>query len=96
MDGWMHVKEAICISFLPCFLLEISPLKVFVLGLCWNREIGFWGFRAVFVGMESLTEGVNKLNISDSSLKKNRIQVSNTKNPSSFTLISPRYFLFSF
>lgn len=32
MDGWMHVKEAICISFLPCFLLEISPLKVFCVG----------------------------------------------------------------
>ncbi|KAL6344921.1 hypothetical protein AAG906_006682 [Vitis piasezkii] len=31
--------------------------------------------------MENLTEGVNKLNISDSSLKKNRIQVSNTKKP---------------
>ncbi|KAJ9702553.1 hypothetical protein PVL29_004336 [Vitis rotundifolia] len=31
--------------------------------------------------MENLTEGVNRLNISDSSLKKNRIQVSNTKKP---------------
>ena len=36
---------------------------------------------SVFGGMENLTKGVNNMNISDSSNKKNRIQVSNTKKP---------------
>lgn len=31
--------------------------------------------------MEGITEAVNNLNITDSSNKKNRIQVSNTKKP---------------
>lgn len=32
------------------------------------------------MAMEAITEGVNNINISDS-IKKNRIQVSNTKKP---------------
>lgn len=31
--------------------------------------------------MEQITEGVNSISIADSSFKKNRIQVSNTKKP---------------
>ncbi|KAL8130474.1 hypothetical protein V2J09_019629 [Rumex salicifolius] len=42
--------------------------------------------------MEQITEGVNNINITDSFIKKNRIQVSNTKKPLFFYVnLAKRY-----
>lgn len=56
--------------------------------LLFKRPSGISSFRgktmlavSVFGAMEKLTDGVNNLKMSDPSIKKNRIQVSNTKKP---------------